>query len=222
VGPDALAAPAPLPPPAGSPPAHAPETVRRAVHEVLSRAEFRRPGPSPLTRARNWVFGQIDRLLSGLNGGGVGSVLGWTIVALLVGAVAYFVWRFARGLTGDPELAASLPPPPRRTAADWLAEASAQEARGEWRLALRSRYRALVADLAGRGLIEDVPGRTAGEYRAEVRTNLPAGAAEFGGASDLFELAWYGNRATGPEEAERFRVLADRLLADRVLAGRTR
>jgi hypothetical protein len=78
---------------------------------------------------------------------------------------------------------------------------------------LRCRYRALVADLAGRGLVDEVPGRTTGEYRAEVGENVPRVAPEFAGATELFEAAWYGNRPTGEEESQRFRRLADQVMA---------
>src|SRR4029450_4451834 len=60
------------------------------------------------------------------------------------------------------------------------------------RAALRSRYRALAPDLASRGLVEEVPGRTAGEYRRQVGRALPEAATDFAGATELFEVAWYG------------------------------
>ena len=41
---------------------------------------------------------------------------------------------------------------------------------------------------------------------------MPEAGAAFGGASELFERAWYGNRPTGPTESERFRALADQVL----------
>jgi hypothetical protein len=69
-----------------------------------------------------------------------------------------------------------------------------------------------VADLAGRGLVEEVPGRTTGEYRAQVTRSVPAAAPDFSTASDLFERAWYGAADTGPEDAERLRQLSDRVL----------
>jgi hypothetical protein len=72
---------------------------------------------------------------------------------------------------------------------------------------LRCRYRALVADLATRGVLEEKPGRTAGEYRAELRGTVPAASQSFAGATALFERAWYGGRPAGADDAERFREL---------------
>ena len=101
----------------------------------------------------------------------------------------------------------------RRGAAEWRADAESAERAGQWRLALRCRYRALVAELADKGLVEEVAGRTAGEYRAEMAGAAPGVAAPFAGATELFERAWYGDRPTGREEADRFRGLADEVLA---------
>ncbi|MBV9410730.1 MAG: DUF4129 domain-containing protein, partial [Acidimicrobiia bacterium] len=95
---------------------------------------------------------------------------------------------------------------------DWRAEAEAHERAGEWRQAVRCRYRALVADLAGRGILNEVPGRTAGEYRRELGDALPAASPQFAGATELFEGAWYGHRPTGEADAAHFRDLADRVL----------
>ena len=63
-------------------------------------------------------------------------------------------------------------------------------------------------------MIRDLPGRTSGEYRADVAATLPAAAADFAAATELFEQAWYGDVTTGPDESARFRHLAD-LVVDR-------
>jgi hypothetical protein len=61
-------------------------------------------------------------------------------------------------------------------------------------------------------VVEEVPGRTSGEYRGEVGRNLPTSADAFAGATELFERAWYGRRPTGADDAARFRDLARRVL----------
>jgi hypothetical protein len=109
-------------------------------------------------------------------------------------------------------VAAAVPAGRRRSAAEWRAEADAQERAGAWREAVRSRYRALVADLASRGVVEEVPGRTAGEYRREVGRALPGAAGDFAGATELFEVAWYGHADTGAQQAAHLRDLTDRVL----------
>ncbi len=72
----------------------------------------------------------------------------------------------------------------------------------------------MVAELASRGLVEEVPGRTTGEYRAGVARALPEGAAPFTEATHLFEDAWYAAVEVGPEDAARVRELGARVLAE--------
>ena len=189
-----------------------PEQVREVVREVLSRPEFRPPPRSLTERLFDWVLGAIGWLLAALGGTGAGGIVGLVLLALVLGGVGVLVARFSRGLTPSPEVAAAVPAGRRRSAAEWRAEAEAQERAGAWREAVRSRYRALVADLASRGLVEEVPGRTAGEYRREVGRALPEAAADFAGATELFEVAWYGRTGTGAGEAADLRDLSDRVL----------
>jgi Domain of unknown function (DUF4129) len=189
-----------------------PDEVHRAAREVLSRPEFRAAGRSLFARVLDWVLGHLADLIAALIGSSAASIVGLILTLLILGAVAAVAIRFARGMSSDPEVAAAIPSAPRRGAEEWRAEAEAHERAGEWRRALRCRYRALVADLAGRGLVEEVPGRTAGEYRGEVQRNAPGAAEAFSGATDLFERAWYGRAPTGADDARHFRDLAGRVL----------
>jgi hypothetical protein len=189
-----------------------PEQVREVVREVLSRPEFRPPHRSLTERLFDWLLELIGRLLAVLGGSGAGGVVGLVLLALVLVGVGVLAARFSRGLTPSPEVAAAVPAGRRRSAAEWRAEAEAQERAGAWREAVRSRYRALVADLASRGLVEEVPGRTAGEYRREVGRTLPEAATDFAGATELFEVAWYGRARTGAGDAAHLRDLSDRVL----------
>jgi hypothetical protein len=193
-------------------PGRDPERVREVVREVLSRPEFRPPERSWLQRAFDWVLEVIGRLLGALAGSGAGGVVGLLLLALVLAGVGVLAARFSRGLTPSPEVAAVVAGGRRRSAAEWRADAEAMERAGAWREAVRSRYRALVADLAARGLVEEVPGRTAGEYRRALGRAVPAAATDFAGATELFEVAWYGRADTGAPEAAHLRDLSDRVL----------
>jgi Domain of unknown function (DUF4129) len=193
-------------------PVRDPQEVREVVREVLSRPEFRPPERSLAERLLDWALEAIGRLLAALGGSGAGGIVGLVLLALVLVGVGILAARFSRGLTPSPEVAAAVVGGRRRSAAEWRAEAEAQERTGAWREAVRSRYRALVADLASRGLVEEVPGRTAGEYRREVGRALPAAASDFAGATELFEVAWYGRADTGSQEAAHLRDLSDRVL----------
>ncbi len=186
--------------------------VRDDIERILARAEFREPPRTFLDRARDWVLRQLDRTIEALVRAGGAGVIGWVVVGLAAVGAVVFAARFARGVQADPARARPVAPAPRRSARDWGADAEAHEAAGRWRPALRCRYRALVAALAERGLVDDVPGRTTGEYRAEVDRAAPRSAAAFDDATALFEAAWYGDHPTGPDESRRFRELSDRVL----------
>jgi hypothetical protein len=187
--------------------------VRELADRILARPEFDEDRRSLLERARDAIGGWFDDLLGELAGGGGGQLVGWAVVIVLTTAAVVFAVRFTRGARRDPGVVEGRPFVHRRTAAEWRAEAADHEAAGRWRPGLRCRYRALVADLAARGLVEEVPGRTTGEYRRQVDTAVPDVAPAFDGATRLFEGAWYGGRATGADDAARFRELEARVLA---------
>jgi Domain of unknown function (DUF4129) len=207
----AVALPAPARPDLPAP-SHDPGQVRQVVREVLARPEFRPPPRPLLSRLLDWLLELVGRLLAVLGGSTAGGVVGLLLLALALVAVGVVVARFSRGITPSPELAAALPAAPARPAVAWRAEAEGHERAGEWRAAVRCRYRALLAELAARGLVEEAPGRTAGEYRGQVGRNLPAASADFAGATELFELAWYGRRPAVADQAARLRDLSRRVL----------
>lgn len=209
----ASSAPTDLPPPAA-----AASEIRRAAEEILSRPEFQEPPRSLYQRVLDAIGERLGDALGALLAGGVTSLVAWAVLVVLVGAVVLLV---VRGVQRDARRRAKAAPEPvatdadaRRPAVEWDAEAARLEAAGDWRGAVRCRYRSLVARLAGSGVVDEVPGRTAGEYRAAVGSARPGAAGPFGDATDLFERAWYGAEPTGPAENESF----DRLAGD-VLAG---
>ena len=190
-----------------------PDEIRRAAREIVSRPEFRRPPRSPVQIVLDWIGRQLEKIFGWAPGGGHATdILGFLVAAAAVAAIVVLLVRFARGVQRDPGTDVAFDPDLGRPATDWQAEAAAHEAAGEWREALRCRYRAMVADLAARGLVDEVPGRTAGEYRTAVTRSAPAAAPDFSGATELFERAWYGGKPTGPDDSARFRELSHRVL----------
>lgn len=97
---------------------------------------------------------------------------------------------------------------------DWRAEAEAHHRARRYRDALRCRYRALVGDLARRGLIDEIPGRTTGEERTQLGSVRPQVALAFNDAADLFDSAWYGHVKVGEDDVDRFQLLEELVLAD--------
>jgi hypothetical protein len=172
----------------------APDAIRRATDEVLSRPEYAGLRRSRLGEIADEVRAWFAMRLFDLVGLAGRPVVGWTVLALGVGVAALVVWWVLRGTRRDPVVDRGLEVSlPRRSAADWDAEARDAEARGDLRAAVRAAYRAVVAGLADRGLVEEVPGRTVGEYRRAVAAADPGRAAVFGRASDAFEAVWYAH-----------------------------
>jgi hypothetical protein len=205
----------------GLPPSeHDPEAVRHLADRILSQSRYDVPPESIPQRIMDWLGEQLTRLIDALAGGGelFGTVIAWTILLGVLGAVIYLLARYGRvslptvAAGPEPEVMVEL----TRTAREWRDEADALEAQGRWEEGLRCRYRALVADLVRRGVVADQVGRTAGEYARDVAGRQPDAAPSFAAATELFEAVWYGGASAGPAEAERFRDLEDRVLAVRV------
>ena len=210
----------------GQPPAplNEPEDVRRLADEILGRPEFAPPERSFVQRFVDWVLRQLEKLFggdgdpTGAGGGGAGGSALFTVVLLLLGAVLVVVvlralrgtWSGRRRVEADPF---DVDVEGRRSAAAWDELARRLEAEGRWKDAMRARFGSLVERLVDRGVVADIPGRTTGEYRAEVRDALPEVADAFADASELFDRAWYGDLPTGAAEAERFTDGAERVLA---------
>jgi hypothetical protein len=100
-----------------------------------------------------------------------------------------------------------------REPTNWRAEAEQHRQAGRYRDALRCRYRALVGDLARRGLIDEIPGRTTGEERAQLRRVTPTASSPFNSAADLFDGAWYGHREVSATDDDHFQTLERDVLA---------
>ena len=206
-----MAGPEELPPPAASP-----DDIRRAADEVMARPEFQQPPKSFYERAQEWLADRLDDLIQALFEGGRSSILAWLAIGVIVGVIAFLIYRIVSGMARNPaaEAQLSIVTERRRPATDWEREADAHAAAGRWRDALRCRYRALVARLATMGAVDEVPGRTAGEYRVELRRTRPDAAPAFGSATELFERAWYGHRPMGADDEATFRELADEVVEE--------
>ena len=205
------------------PPEHDPGQARQAADDILSQGRYQWVDDrSLLERVGDWIADRIGDIASPFGfGGGVPVWVGWLVLAALFGGAGYVIFRarggWRRDRVGDRSGGGRVVVAVGEEAIDWAAEVTHCEAEGRWREALRARYRVLVADLARRGVLGDLVGRTAGELVAEVRHTAPAAATAFAAATDIFETAWYGGARVGPAERDRFAALADEV---RATAGR--
>ena len=191
-----------------------PEEVRQRADEILQRAEFDRQ-ESLLERIAGWLGDLFDRITFGI-GGGPGFIGNLVSLVILAGIVVVLV-LLVRSL-----LSSRRPPKPvadddgltieleaGRDASDWRRDAEEFEAAGQWREAMRARYRELVRTLVDDRVLDDLPGRTTGEYRVEFEHSRPAHAGAFTELTELFEAVWYGGLDTDAADNQRFRRLAE-------------
>jgi hypothetical protein len=190
-----------------------PTDVRALARHILSEPQFAQNDRSWWTTFSGWIQSGLEHALDDLFAGGRATVTGWVIVVAALSVAAVVAVRFGRRVQRDPAMATGTPRPSARTGRDWLSAAAMHAAAGEWRDALRCRYAALVAGLGERGVLDEVPGRTTREYASQVASRLPAVAADFAGASALFEAAWYGNDTTGPTQDDLLEQLRRRVVA---------
>jgi hypothetical protein len=166
--------------------------------------------------------------------GGTGANVDWlgtllwlvliaAVLAMVVYLVRYMLERSGRGRPkkkrdkGDDDLdqveQAAVAIDRSREPTNWRAEADEHRRAGRYREAMRCRYRALVGDLARRGLIDEIPGRTTGEERTQLRQVQPDAGRPFTSAADLFDGAWYGHHEVDADDDDRFQSFERDVLA---------
>lgn len=182
------------------------------ARQILGRAEFKSAQRPLILR----LLDELNRLINGaLNrlARGPGSLIGLVLLTVVAAGGVVLALRVLKRLPPDPSRSVSIDAVVGRSSIDWRAEAARHEASGRWRDALRCRYRSLIAELAERDLVAEIPGRTSGEYRREMTSAVPLVAVDFGEATNLFERAWYGHAPTGPADSVEFAALAVRVMA---------
>lgn len=198
------------------PPAAPADAVRRVVDDVLSRPEYAEATPSVVARVRAWVAEQLGRLLEALVDTGQASLVGSLLLLAAVAVAVVLAVRFARGLRRDPPAGVVTADGVGRDPADWAAEAAGHEQAGRYREAVRCRYRTLIALLAVAGVVDEAPGRTAGEYLTEARRRRPDIGEEVAAVTAAFEAAWYGH---APVDAAALGEVRDRVTAAHAAIG---
>lgn len=178
-----------------------PGQVRSVTERVLAGPEYRSADPGLLAQGWRWLLDRVSAVLDAIATAG-GGRLGLAILLAMVAVVALIGWRLVRRVRRD---RGGRPRPDGiggRAAQDWRQAAARAEAAGQWPEALRCHYRALLADLITAGLIDEVAGRTARGYLADVATAAPDAAPAMATVTDAFEAAWYDRRpVTGQDVA---------------------
>lgn len=178
---------------------------------IAEAAKGRYSGPLPEWVQDAWkrfidLLEAIIRILTAKpdpSEGGGGFSWGLLVVVLLaLAALAFIVWKFGlprwsrRVKDAHVETDESLEAADYRDLAERLADA------GDFRAAVRERFRALVRELETTTIIERRPARTAYETAALATRELPDVAAQLHGAATLFNDVMYGDRHPARAEYE--------------------
>lgn len=208
-----------------------PEVVRDTATEILSRPEFG-DHRSLLERAIDWIVGIFSDLLGRITAGlssGTGFLGVLIQISLVVGAavlVAFVIREIHRAAKsrrrkpkGDGLVVVF---GEKADPARLVEEAEAAEADGRWKPAALARYRHLVASLVLADVLQDLPGRTTGEYRIEYAAMRPDSAHMFDRATLMFEQAYYGDAKISENQYDEMVHLTSELLPTPVAVGSKR
>lgn len=205
-----------------------PGEVKRAADEILSRPEYQPPDTGRIGTALDWigkrivdVFEWMGRLFPDTqpsSGVGGGFVIGWILLIVGLAAVAWFLVKvMPRGrLSKRPTAVVDVPRRhhERTSREQWLQRAVDAEQHGDWTQAVRCRYRALVAGLGERRLLDTSEAVTSGEHLRSFEAT-DAQRTSLAQATDRYERAWYGTMPVGSDDASALALADRRLLAER-------
>ncbi|MFV1990037.1 MAG: DUF4129 domain-containing protein [Acidimicrobiales bacterium] len=171
---------------------------------------------------------------------GFGGIVIWLLLAVLVVGLVFLIYQVLRNFRSTQSSRKSrlrgsksrrrkpaskspvAKPPPQKAAQErdpripleveeWLRLALVADSIGDYREAVRCRYRAVVSLLAHRNLVVEDETRTAGEYVLSVNTTMPSQTRNFATAAQIFETAWYSERAIESRSAQEMVELFEEL-----------
>jgi hypothetical protein len=174
------------------------QAAQRAAEE-LAKAKY---GGAPDWLLRLGDRGErfVDQLLDlifanqlGRGSGGISPGLVIVVVTLLT-VLALLIWRVGlpRWLARREEPVLGLDA--TRAAADYRSDAEAYAAAGDWTLATRDRFRAMVRELEVRTILDVRPARTATEAAYAASRALPDNTEALRAGAELFNAVVYGER----------------------------
>ncbi len=194
-----------------------PDDVEKSAEDILARNEFQPRPRSLLERFSEWLTEQLAELFSRFGGSGAPNLIAYTLMAVFAVVVLWLLWKLIRDRfirlpekAEKPEPTIEIEAP--LSARELRSEVERFERDGNWKEAVRARYRLLVSELVERGTLEDIAGRTPGEYRRAMFRDHPENAESFAAVTDVFERIWYGDEPATSEDSALIRTASDRIL----------
>lgn len=170
------------------------DAAREAARRELSKRIYQPRERGFVERVIDWLVRQVGKMLDSASSVAPGGVPG-LLLLLAIGVALIVFLRMRLGPMRRTDALTDERGTRRLTAEDYRSEAVAFAAAGDWREALRARFRAVIRELEQRGVLDERPGRTAGEIAAEASAAMPAVGGPMRLAADTFNEVWYGDRA---------------------------
>jgi hypothetical protein len=196
-------------------PGRADDVTRKRLDQILSAREFDRVrGPSALElfmqRIRAWIANFLRKIspkLPDLDNAGQWFV--WGTIALAAAVAGVWLYRVSKqSVGGNREIIPFMPS--SRNWRDWLADARARAAQGEWRDAIHFGFWAAVSRLESDGVWPPDKTRTPREYLNAI-PGSSLSKEPFAAVTRRFEASWYGGRLTTEADFAQFANHLERL-----------
>lgn len=197
-------------------PGRADEATRKRLDEILSAREFYRVhGPSALELLKQRVQAWIANLFRKINPKipdvqDLGQWFVWGMIALAAAVAGVWLYRVSQQNMGSGEREILPFLPSARDWREWLSDARARAAQGEWRDAIHFGFWAAVSRLESEGVWPPDKTRTPREYLSAIpASNLSK--EPFAAVTRRFEASWYGSRPTTEADFAQFAAHLERL-----------
>lgn len=163
------------------------------------------PRPNPFEAVLRFVQDVFQAIVQRIGNvlADAGSVLTWVALIAIIAIAASFLLRSR--LVPDRVSRTGVDGRRAASSVDWAARAEEALRAGDLHEAVRASYLALLAVLAGRGIIANAPALTAGEARFAVRRVRPALFPTIAQATDSYERVIYGGATPDRRDVERLR-----------------
>jgi len=207
---------------------------KRKLAEILARDEYQKP----VEKKESGIAGLVERFLNWLRGffpesgpaansaydfSSIAKVLQVLLFALIIGALAFVIYKFAPLLFPTMRRGKRVKKTHRtilgerigsdESSADLFSEAERLAREGEIRAAIRKGYVAFLCELSDKNVIALEQHKTNRDYLRDVRGRQTL----YGNMSGLtlsFERHWYGLQPTGENDWDSFRETYKKAVAD--------
>lgn len=185
------------------------DSAREEAERELRRSVYDVGGESFAQRVINWIVDKVTEAIDAavrVTPGGLPSLI--LLVIVLVALVVFL--RLGLGPAGLRDALTDRRRGARSmSAAEYRAEAERYAATGDYREAVRARFRAVIRELEQRAVLDPRPGRTAGEIATEGGAAVPAIGTDLTVAARIFDEAWYGRKTADAAAYQRIGAADD-------------